>query len=299
MQVRELPIGMGYQETTLHGTYGFPLAVYHSVMSRNVLGYTPWHWHEEFQFCLVTGGSIRFLVGTKTYLLNEGDGIFIGSGYLHMAKPVQDPDSSYICLDVGERLLGLFPGSIFEERYLLPYRKAAFMEVCPFYKEKEWQAQELRRIRRAYELYEEKPFGYEFHLAAIIGELWLALLEHRPEGEAETGSRREHEAVQAVIRFIQKHYPDPITMEEAAKEAHFSVGECSRIFRRVTGETVFSYLRAYRLERGLELLAGTDHPVAQIADEVGFCSASYFVELFRKQHGITPLQYRKRVRNDK
>ena len=37
-----------------------------------------------------------------------------------MARPVKDPDSSYICLDIAPQLLSGFAGSVMEQKYLLP-----------------------------------------------------------------------------------------------------------------------------------------------------------------------------------
>ena len=76
------------KEIKQHGTYEFPVAVYHYVMSECVLGYINWHWHDEIQLCVVTKGRMNFQVSGAQYLLTEGEGFFVNSGRLHMAKPV-------------------------------------------------------------------------------------------------------------------------------------------------------------------------------------------------------------------
>ena len=111
MQVYQIPINAANKETTKQGTDDFPLAVYHTVLSKNMLGYVPLHWNEEVQFCLVTRGNVLFTVNGEKKLLAQGEGIFINSGRLHMARPVNDPASAYICLDIGLTLLQGFPGS--------------------------------------------------------------------------------------------------------------------------------------------------------------------------------------------
>ena len=84
-----------------------------------------------------------------------------------------------------------------------------------------------------------------------------------------------------------------LTVEDIARAVSFSPAECCRMFKRVTGETIFTYLKHCRLARGRTLLRETDLPVSRIAYEVGFCSTSYFIEVFRDSFGMTPLQYRK------
>lgn len=295
MQVPELTISPSGEEATQHGSPAFPLAVYHSVMARNVLGFTPWHWHTEIQFCLITKGSIRFFVNERQHLLQTGEGIFVGSGYLHMARPETEPDSAYICLDADSKLLCAFPGSAVETNCVFPFLQDPSMAHCPLSPAIPWQGEILRRIKEAYEAFEERLLGYELRLAALVMEMWLLLLEHREEGGTPPRSaRRENAIAQEILTYLSQNLHRSITLQEVANAVSFSPSECCRIFKRVTGETIFSGLKACRLNRSLELLRTTDLPVSQIACETGFCSASYFIEAFKARHGITPLQYRRR-----
>lgn len=72
-------------------------------------------------------------------------------------------------------------------------------------------------------------------------------------------------AVQRVITYISEHYEEHLTIEMIAKEASFSTSECCRVFKRVTGETIFAYLQSYRLSKGMELLSNTKLSISQIA----------------------------------
>ena len=68
------------REMKQHGSYEFPAAVYHYVMSDCVMGFINWHWHEEIQLNLVTKGAVRFFADGQQLLVKEGDGFFINSG---------------------------------------------------------------------------------------------------------------------------------------------------------------------------------------------------------------------------
>ncbi len=151
MQIFDIPVGPGNRETTKPGP-AFPLGVYCSTLSRNVLGYTPLHWNDELQFCAVTKGRVLFSVNENKYLLETGDGIFINSGYLHMARPVGNPDSTYICLDVGKAMLAAWPGSILESRYLLPALKAPELACLLLRASVPWQQEALDRIGKLYDV---------------------------------------------------------------------------------------------------------------------------------------------------
>ena len=69
--------------------------------------------------------------------------------------------------------------------------------------------------------------------------------------------------------------------------------ECRRLFKKVTGETIFSCLQSYRLAQSVHLLRHSALSVSQIAYETGSCGTSYFIEVFNAKFGVTPHQFRK------
>ena len=104
MQVYDIHQNKQRREETRHGSFALPLAVYTTVIRRNVLGFVNWHWHEELQFCLVTRGAVEFHVSETVLSLSPGQGIFINAGQLHMARD-GDGQGAYLCLDFHPRLI--------------------------------------------------------------------------------------------------------------------------------------------------------------------------------------------------
>ena len=75
MQVYSIPINSDQREITHHGTSEFPIAVYETDLEKNVLGYVPWHWHEEIQFCYVVGERVCFHINHQKVVLEKDQGI--------------------------------------------------------------------------------------------------------------------------------------------------------------------------------------------------------------------------------
>ena len=292
MQITNIPIERNRRETTHHGSPDFPLAVYNSVMGRNVLGYTPLHWHEELQICLVTRGEICFHVQEQEILLPKGDGIYIGSGYLHTARPTGDPESSYICLNFLPALIGSFHGSAVEQKYLLPALSDPSLVFQTLRADVPWQKEILDLAAKSLPIYEEKPAAWELALTIDLSWMFLLLLENHRELSRSPRRSRSNVVVQRIISYVAQHYMEKITLGDLAREASYAQSECCRVFKKYTGESIFSYLRAYRLERSVYLLNGSDLSVSEIAYACGFSSTSYYIEHFRKQFGVTPLKYR-------
>ena len=341
MQVTDILVDETKRELTVQSQSDFPLAVYYSVMSRNILGYTRLHWHPEFQLCLVRKGRICFYVNDTRFVLAPGEGIFINSGLLHLARPIEDPDSSYICLNVAPKLLSGFSGSLMEQRYILPLRSDTSFEALRLCPDDSWQSQILDQIEQIYLLREDiaasaaprpdrfgeednaekkahvpesraqnpdtsdTPTSYsaqahgqtscsELRILAIFYDMFHIIIGHRPKPQAAGGRRRARadSCVQKIITHIGEHYTEHLTLQDIADVTSYTESECCRIFKRFTGESIFSYLRAYRLEKSVSLLQDTRQSISEIAYGCGFSSTSYYIEEFKKQFKITPLQFR-------
>lgn len=292
MQLYNIPIDSDRRETTSVGSFGFPVVAYHTVLSRNVLGFINWHWHEALQFCCVTDGEVDFFTADGSYHLRCGDGIYVASGQLHMARPCS-PESAYHCLDISPRLLASFAGSAAERLYVTPFLDDEALREVVLQPETPWQREILDGVRAACECCEAGGFGYELRATAQMLTLWVTLLEHRRSGE-DCAERLPHggETVQLILSYLHEHCAERITLDDIARAASFSSGECCRIFKRVTGETIFDYLRSYRLSLAANALRETAQSVSEIALETGFCSTSYFIAVFRAHFGMTPRRYR-------
>jgi transcriptional regulator GlxA family with amidase domain len=86
-----------------------------------------------------------------------------------------------------------------------------------------------------------------------------------------------------------------INRDEVARLAGMSPGHFSRMIKETTGKTFSDILTGYRVDRATDLLAHTDKSLVQIALECGFMDQSYFSRVFRKIHGRTPGEYRRRL----
>lgn len=93
------------------------------------------------------------------------------------------------------------------------------------------------------------------------------------------------------LDYLQKHYRD-FSLSSMAEHFHLSPSYLSRTFRNGTGKTLRDAVRQIRLSAAEILLQSSALSVAEVAESVGYEDVSYFIELFRKRHGITPLQYR-------
>jgi AraC family transcriptional regulator len=87
-----------------------------------------------------------------------------------------------------------------------------------------------------------------------------------------------------------------IGLQDIADRCSISVRHLVRAFKKSTGTTIHSHIRQLRLERIKRLLAADVLPMAAIAAETGYASASQFSAEFRRLTGISPSAYRNQHR---
>lgn len=92
---------------------------------------------------------------------------------------------------------------------------------------------------------------------------------------------------------LAQHLSDPsFGVEELATALHLSRVQLYRKVKALTGFTVTELVRNYRLGQARQRLR-TTASVADVAEAVGFESASYFARCFRDQYGLTPTAYQR------
>jgi AraC family transcriptional regulator len=101
-----------------------------------------------------------------------------------------------------------------------------------------------------------------------------------------------------VLDYIAAHYASPITLDDLAGEACVSRFHFARLFKQQMGCTPLRYLANVRLDAAANMLLVREEPVAQIAHECGYATASHFAAAFIGRYGMSPSQFRmeRRVR---
>ncbi|WP_163538530.1 helix-turn-helix domain-containing protein [Gracilibacillus sp. YIM 98692] len=100
-----------------------------------------------------------------------------------------------------------------------------------------------------------------------------------------------------MIRFIQDHFNQDLSLDMIAAELHYNPNYLSSIFQKETGYSFSEYLLRYRLNKAKEWLTTTDMSVKNIAEQLQYNNSQNFIRSFRKLEGITPGKYRSQYKS--
>jgi AraC-like DNA-binding protein len=94
----------------------------------------------------------------------------------------------------------------------------------------------------------------------------------------------------ALCRGLLEDPAEEATLDDWAERVGASARTLARLFQRDTGMGFTQWRQQVRLAEAVARLAKGD-PVAGIADDLGYSSASAFTAMFRRMLGATPRQY--------
>lgn len=95
-----------------------------------------------------------------------------------------------------------------------------------------------------------------------------------------------------ITNYLKESAGD-ISREELSKALNYNAEYLNQIVKKRTGLSLMQLGRACRLERARQLLEDTDKSISSIIRELGFISSSHFYSFFRKEMGMSPMEYRK------
>lgn len=99
-------------------------------------------------------------------------------------------------------------------------------------------------------------------------------------------------------KFVLLNLDKKITLGDIADHLHLNPSYFSRMFKQQTEMNFTDYVNQMKMEEAKRLLEQTGDSVEMIAEKLGFESKSYFLKVFRKYYGTSPVEYRKGARAD-
>jgi AraC-like DNA-binding protein len=294
MQTSKIEVDESLQETTKHGTYDFPMAIYTDKFNLFEDGYIRWHWHQELQFSYCLYDKVVFFIENQQIILEAGEGIMVNSNVLHQIKPYKNKDCMMFSIDLDPTLIGGNRPSLIEKKYLTPALESSALKFVYLKPDVQWQKNILDSITKIFSLWNEEPYGYELETRNYLGSIWLNVIREMKEKIKDSTPAFSHdeERVKLAMQYIHKHYAENISLNDIAMTANISKSECCRSFKRILRATPFEYLMEYRTLKASELLLKSKKSISTIAFDVGFNGISYFGKVFKKYLDCTPSEYR-------
>lgn len=100
------------------------------------------------------------------------------------------------------------------------------------------------------------------------------------------------EKIKAIEKYMTKNIEQRYTLEELSEKFHISLTSMKNCFKGVYGNSIYAYMKSYRMNKAAVLLKETNLSVIDISGKLGYESPSKFSSAFKSIMGKTPTKYR-------
>ncbi len=239
------------------------------------------HTHEFMELFYIIGGTGLFLIEDQKRQVNVNDIVIINPGVSHTETSINAQSLEYIVLGIGgiELAAGKHSSGHF---CILDHSASTEISGCL------WNI--LREM-------EQKNTGFQDVCQACMEMLVIRLMRSTDlsvptDSQIASGNRQ----CAAVKRYIDLHFKESLSLGQLADKAHMDKYYLAHTFKQEYGVSPINYMITRRIVESKYLLAETDLSLTQISQLLGFSSPSYFSQAFRKNQGISPIDYRKSIK---
>lgn len=276
--------------------------------SKVVSGAGPWRVRRSEAgqpfYCVILDGSCRLAVdGHELITLEEGDFVLIPSVYgFTMASLVpptsEDHDTAPVALLHGEFRLGV-QGSPSDVLLLVGHcmfgspDATLLVSLLPQFVHVRGESRLATLVQLVGEESRALRPARDVILARLLEVLLIEALRSTAGTAASPGLLRGlgDERLAVAIRRMHESLTRPWTVAELAKEAALSRSAFFERFSRAVGVAPMEYLLRWRMAMAKNLLRRKESGVAEVAERVGYGSASAFSVAFTRHVGLPPARY--------
>lgn len=112
-----------------------------------------------------------------------------------------------------------------------------------------------------------------------------------------TAVPRHSPLVEQTITYIDKNLRSALSASKIAAALFTSESRLQKLFREEMDQSLGKYIADRLYFTAEQQLRTTDRSIKDISTELGYCDPFYFTRCFTQRHGISPSEYRKRIRN--
>jgi AraC-like DNA-binding protein len=276
--------------------------------SKIVSGAGPWRVRRSEAgrpfYCAILDGSCHLAVdGHEPIALQADDFILIPSAHhftMSSLEPVRpgDADTSPVALLNGEFRLGIQSGTP-DVRLLIGYcvfgspDAALLVSLLPQLVHVRGESRLATIVQLIGEESRQLRPARDVILARLLEVLLIEALRSTAGTAASPGLLRglADGRLAAAIRAMHESPTRPWTVAQLAKEAALSRSAFFERFSRAVGVAPMEYLLAWRMALAKNLLRRKEGGIAEVAERVGYSSASTFSVAFTRYVGLPPTRY--------
>lgn len=241
------------------------------------------HWHPDLELLLVLRGNIELICDDELIQLHDDDLYAINTNTVHAFRSSEPSIAVSLRID---------PQKIndFDKDIRFKCNSAADNNKGRYYPIKRLIAELVKANANP------SDDNYLRNRSIMYSILFELVKNFRTEkNNSEINTKKYFERLSDILKYIDDHYREALTLNQLAETQHLSVPYLSSFFDKYLGINFLTYYNELRLEHATNELLLSDDSVETIALNNGFTNPRTFVTLFKRKYGTLPSLYRKKI----
>lgn len=248
------------------------------------------HFHYQYELILTATGTASFYISGKTYHVFPGSILVMSNMENHHILSTSDGYERYIIRFSTEALAALIRDPV-----LLSIFKQRPHDFCHHYRCTQAELEHyIHMMRLIGKEYRHQPPYWDFQISAKIVDILVNMYRHTPDAFPGHKSHERQGIIFNIQNHIESHLAEDLTLDTLSTMFFMSKYYLSHSFKEITGFSFKQYVIMARMSKAKDMLIHTKESIQKIGDTVGFPNSSHFIRSFRRQEGVSPLQYRSR-----
>lgn len=251
--------------------------------------------HPFWEMVCVLGGQVDIGADEQVHVLGAGDVIFHRPNEFHSiwANYAHAPDLLVVTFECGSPAMRAFEKRLTR---MTERQQALFVDLLREAKETFLPSSDSH----SQALNPAHPGGV-FAMRVILTHILLDMLSSCG-GVPDTAGRTPRPVpadaalIQAIVDQMRSRLRGDLTFPELCRSVGMSGTSVKQLFRRYFSASPMAYYEQLRMSEARRRLREEGRSVAEVADELGFSSASYFSTRFKRAAGMSPREFLREAR---
>ena len=234
------------------------------------------HFHDNYELYIHLKGDCSFFINNTIYKLKEGDVILSRPNDVHVLIPQILTLNEYFCMwfskECGDELLSFCNDENFSY-------KISFLE-----------SDKEKLISLLFEINDKNKELSDVEKTSIIFQISVLLSKN---SQLKNTLDSMPDEIKGIINYIDAHFCEIENIKQIAKHFNISTSTLNRYFKKYINTSPIEFLKAKRISYAKKLL-DEGYSVTESCMKSGFSDSSYFINVFKKTFGKTPLKYKQK-----
>lgn len=249
--------------------------------------------HDFWEMVYVDSGSVEIVHDTNKLILKQGEIIFHQPNEFHSIKSYDSSPNffviSFVCNSPSMKWLSKFHVTL--NKTLKPLIAAIISEAESTFLIPKNDIS-LKHLKKK----QTENFGGEQMIKLYLEQFLIQLIRNVLSAKQHTSIPLSEDTETVLVKKIKTYINDNLTqrlyIEDICASVGFSKSYLSKIFMAQCGDTIGQYMIKKKISMAKTLIREHVYNFAEISDMLGFSNSQYFSQVFKRETGLTPSEFK-------